>query len=104
MVKYEIKVEFSNTDSLKSIIEKAYFIEGDSGKIIGKDYFLEIDKEKDDVTFTILKGLHNATVKITNNEIIEGSMRFLIDESQNNIRISPISIYCIKEEGKYIFY
>lgn len=104
MVKHEIKVEFQNTEALSSIIEKAYFIEGDCGKIIGKDYRLVIDKEGDSSVYSILSGLHNATVKISNGEIIDGSMRFIIEESNGVLSISPISIYCIKEEGKYIFY
>jgi hypothetical protein len=31
-------------------------------------------------------------------------MRFMIDESNDDLRIYPISIYCIKEDEKYIFY
>jgi hypothetical protein len=44
------------------------------------------------------------TVKITNEEVIDGTMRFVIDETENELRLYPISIYCIKEEEKYIFY
>ncbi len=101
MTKHEIKVEISKTEELKTIIEKSYFEEGISGKILGKKYFLTID-ESDDVNFSIFKGLNNATVKVTNEEIIDGSLRFVIDET-DGIRLYPISIYCIKED-KYIFY
>lgn len=102
MVKHEIKVELKNSDSLKAIIEKSYFEEGNLGKILGKKNYLTID-ESDDVNYVIFKGLNNATVKITN-EIIDGSLRFLVDETQGDIRLYPISIYCLKEETKYSFY
>lgn len=103
MTKHEIKVEYSNSEVLKGIIEKAYFQEGQMGKIISKEHFIKID-ESDDINHTIFKGLNSVTTKITNEEIIDGSMRFIIDESQGEVRLYPISIYCVKEEEKYIFY
>lgn len=103
MVKNEIKVEYSNSENLKSIIEKSYFQNGLNGKINGKDNYLSITKD-DDVNWTIFKGLNNVTVKI-NNELIDGSARFIIDDvDDDEIRLFPISIYCIKEDEKYIFY
>ncbi len=102
MIKHEIKVEFSNTDAIRSLIEKAYFEEGYMGKIMGKNHFIKVD-ESNDVDYTIFKGLNSVTAKITN-ESIDGAMRFMIDETQGEIRLYPISIYCIKEEDRYIFY
>jgi hypothetical protein len=102
MVKHEIKVELSDSTAIQQIIEKTYFENGQMGKILGKEHYLTID-ESDDINHTIFKGLNNATVKITN-EIIDGSMRFLIDETEGDVRLYPISIYCIKEETKYSFY
>lgn len=104
MVKHEIKVECSATDALRSIIEKAYFIEGLGGKIQGKENYMVLTEEIDEVSYTVLKGLHHATVKIINPDIIDGAMRFIVDESNDEMRIYPISIYCIKEDEKYIFY
>lgn len=103
MTKHEIRVELSQSDELKTIIEKAYFEEGFGGKIIGKKHFITID-ETDDVNHTIFKGLNNATVKVVNEEIIDGSMRFMVDETEGEVRLYPISIYCIKEEERYSFY
>ena len=102
MIKHEIKVEFSNTEAIRSLIEKAYFEEGYMGKIMGKNHFIKVD-ESNDVDHTIFKGLNSVTAKITN-EAIDGAMRFMIDETQGEIRLYPISIYCIKEEDRYIFY
>ncbi len=103
-MKHEIKVEFSNSEALKKIIEKAYFEEGYVGKIMGKNHFIKVDEEVDDISYVIFKGLHNATVKITNNDVIDGAMRFIIDEESGEVRLYPISIYCVKEEERYIFY
>ena len=103
MVKNEIKVEYSNSEVLKSIFEKAYFEEGTLGKITGKNHYISILPE-DDINWTIFKGLNNVTTKLTN-DIIDGSARFLIDDThETEIRLYPISIYCIKEEDRYIFY
>lgn len=101
MIKHEIKVELSDSNSIQELIEKTYFEEGDRGKIIGKKNYLTID-EDDDINYTIFKGLNNATIKVIN-EIIDGNMRFIVDESNGDVRLYPISIYCIKEE-RYSFY
>jgi hypothetical protein len=105
MVKHEIRVELENAEVIRKIIEKAYFEEGYAGKIIGKKHHLTI-REDDDVNYTIFKGLNGATVRITNVDVIDGAMRFMIDETNGDIRLYPISIYCIKENetDKYIFY
>lgn len=101
-MKHEIKVEFSDSKALQELIEKAYFEKGTKGKISGNQHYIRID-ESDDVLHTVFKGLNNATVKIINDDVLEGSMRFLIDETQGEIRIYAASIYCIKED-KYSFY
>jgi len=105
MIKHEIRVELSNDyiEDLEKIIDKAFFKEGFGGKITdSKKHFIEI---KDDVNLAIFKGLNNATVRIINDDIISGVMRFFVDESNNGIRLYPISIYCIKvEDDKYSFY
>lgn len=103
MVKHEIKVEYNDTEYLTSLIEKSYFEEGYKGKIMGKKHYLLIE-DTNDINYTIFKGLNNATVKLTN-ETIDGSARFLVDETHGDIRLYPISMYCIKEENnKYSFY
>jgi hypothetical protein len=103
MVKHEIKVEFNNSEALRKIIETAYFDEGFGGKILGKKHYITVD-ESDDINHTIFKDMNNVTVKITNDEVIDGTMRFVIDETEGEVRLYPISIYSIKEENRYIFY
>jgi hypothetical protein len=104
MIKQEIKVEFSNSEALKTLINKAYFEQGQMGKIMGKENYIKVDESTDDIAYTIFKGLNSTTAKITNEEVIDGTMRFMIDETQGEVRLYPISIYCIQEESKYIFY
>lgn len=104
MIKHEIKVEFSDSEVLRSIIEKAYFEDGYMGKILRKeDHFIKIG-ESDEINHTIFKGLNSITTKIVNEDVVEGAMRFMVDETQGELRLYPISIYCVKEEDRYIFY
>lgn len=102
MIKHEIKMEFSNSETIQKVIQKAYFNDGQMGKIKDKTHYLPIN-EKDDIC-SLLKGLNGSTIKIINEDIIDGNMRFMIDESHGDIRLYPISIYCIKDNDKYIFY
>ena len=103
MVKHEIKVELEKSEDLLNLIQKAYSQEGLNGKILGKNHYITI-QESDDINWTIFNGLNNATVKISNSNVIDGTMRFIVDETSGEIRLYPISIYCIKEDEKYIFY
>ena len=100
-MKNEIKVEFSNNNQLKDIIEDSYFADGTKGKLVGKKSSISIDK--DDILYTIFKGMNNMIIKLTNDQI-DGSARFLITEEADNIEISPVSIYCVIEHDKYSFY
>ncbi len=101
MVKHEIKIPFHNGEELKTLIQKSYFEEGDRGKLLGKKNFIKIN---DDVNHAIFKGLNNITVKITNEDVIDGSMRFVVEEKSDEIRLYPISIYALPDGEKYIFY
>lgn len=100
MAKNEITVEISDNESIEKIIKKSYFENQPFGKLKGNTNSIEIN---DDLTHSTLKGLNNTTIKVSN-EIIDGSMRFIVEESDENIKLIPISIYCIVENKKYIFY
>ena len=104
MIKHEIKIEFQDLKSLKNLIEKTYFKDGQMGKLISNSNYIEIDEKSNDVIYSILKGLDGNTIKIINENIIDGSLRFMVNETNNEIRIYPISIYCINDNGKYIFW
>jgi hypothetical protein len=104
MIKHEIRLDCCATEPLKKIIEKAYFQEGLAGKIQGNQNYIVLTEEIDEVAYSVLKGLHHATAKIANADVIDGCMRFMIDESHDELRMYPISIYCYEEDGKYCFY
>jgi hypothetical protein len=104
-MKSEIKIEFSKTDLLKDLIQKAYFEEGYLGKLLTKNNYIEVSEDVDDIVYTVIKGLNNATLKVTNPEIFDGSCRFIVDDTGSNPKLFPISMYCIVDDNKkYIFY
>lgn len=103
MVKHEIKVEMKSTQSLSDLIEMAYDIKDGKGTIKGNRHALNVCPNNDNELYSILTGLHMSTVKVTNNDIIDGNLRFMVFEEGTSITLSPISIYCLKED-KYIFF
>lgn len=101
-MKYELKIEFKDTSQLEFVIKKSYFDEGTKGKLIGQKSSLQIFKN--DPLFIVFKGLNNMTAKITNDEIIDGSVRCVVDENTETINLYPVNPYCIIEDQKYSFY
>jgi len=61
---------------------------------------------QEDPLFIVFRGLNNTTVKLLNDEILEGSMRCIVDDTDNMINLFPINNYCIIDEKskKYSFY
>jgi hypothetical protein len=104
-MKNEIKVEFSNKEILNNLIKKSYFEGGQMGRLLGQKNFIELTPQVDDVVYTVTKGLHNATIKLTNSELIDGTLRFIIEDINDEIKLIPISMFCIVDENqKYSFY
>lgn len=101
-MKYEIRIEYNQNDQLLNTIQKSYFEDGTKGKLVGKKAFLTIDKE--DPLFIVFKGLNNLTAKLTNEDLIDGSMRCVVDETDESINLFPINNYCVMEQEKYSFY
>lgn len=103
-MKSELKLEFKNKETLKEVIQKAYFNDGQNGALKGNKNSILIS-ESDDVLHTILKGLDNLTVKLENEELIDGTFRFLVEEKGKEINLVPISLYCITtEDGRFSFF
>lgn len=101
-MKYELKVEFNKNNELKNSIQKSYFEDGNLGKLSSKKESIKIDKE--DPLYIIFRGLNNVIVRISNSDLIDGVMRFVIDEHDLGVNLIPCSIYCIVEDEKYSFY
>lgn len=101
-MKYEIKVEIDDKEKLNNIIQESYFDNGSSeGKLIKKK---SLPISNNDPLYMVFKGLENMTVRVSCPDIIDGHMRFVIDESNGDINLIPCSIYCIVEDNKYSFY
>ncbi len=101
----EIKVEFDNKEILTDLIQKAYFEDGQMGRLSGQKNYIEVTPEVDEVLHTVVKGLNNATIRIINHDLIDGTFRFIIHEDDGSIKIYPISIFCVIDESKkYSFY
>jgi len=101
-MKYELKIEYRDKIQLDKVIQDSYFKTGSKGKLQGKKSSLTITK--DDPLFIVFKGLNNMTAKILNEEIIDGSVRCVVDESEKEIKLFPVNSYCIVEDEKYSFY
>ena len=101
-MKAEPKIDYTHQKKLEKVIQNAYFEDNTLGRLVGKKSFIEI--EKDDEEYEILKGLNNATIKIVNSEVIDGTCRFIVDES-DGLKIYPISMFCVVDDSKkYTFY
>jgi hypothetical protein len=101
-MKYELKIDFKQTEELENVIVQSYFEQNNNGKLIGKKSYLKIDIN--DPLFTVFKGLNNMTVKLQN-DLIDGSMRCVVDENSEVINLYPINNYCIIDsDKKYSFY
>ena len=101
-MKYELKIEIKDKNQLTQVIEESYFKTGTKGKLVGKQSSIKIDKE--DPLFIVFKGLNNMTAKIINDELIDGSVRCVVDETSEVISLFPVNPYCIIEDEKYSFY
>lgn len=101
-MKHELKLDYTDKSTLEKCIFDTYYTNGDRGKL--SKIKIPLIVEKDDINYTILKGLDKMTARITNSEVIDGSLRVSIEETEDNIRLIPCSIYCIKENERYSFY
>ena len=75
------------------------------GRLMGQNNWLELTPQVDDVVFTVVKGLNNATIRLTNSELIDGTFRFIVEDINDEVKLIPISMFCIVDENqKYSFY
>ena len=101
-MKYELKIEFKDNTEINRVVESSYFESGNLGKLIGKKDYLTINSS--DPLFIMFRGLNNMTIKIINEEMIDGSMRCVVDETPEIVNLYPINNFCIIEDKKYSFY
>lgn len=102
-MKHELKIEFKEKSQLNEVIQMSYFSDANNGKLIGKKHSISIPQE--DPLFIAFKGLNNVTIKLINEEMIDGSLRcVVVQEDDTKVELFPINNYCIIEEQKYSFY
>lgn len=102
-MKQELRLNFNEDKILQEIIKKCYFDGDNLGKINGNKNYFNITKDSD--TYNELDGLDNIVVKFENDRMVEGVIRCLIKNENDELRAYPVSIYCIKlENGFYSFY
>lgn len=102
-MKFELKIEYHDDSVLDNLIKEVYFTKETPGKISNKKN-RNIVIDKDDPLYIVFKGLDKLTTKLCNINLIDGSMRFIINEDLDNISLEPCSIYCVIENEKYSFY
>lgn len=102
-MKHELKIEFKEKQVLEDVIKNSYFKDFNNGKLIGKKHSILIKKE--DPLFIAFKDLNNLTVKLLNEDMIDGCFRcIVVHELENEIELYPINNYCIIQDQKYSFY
>jgi hypothetical protein len=103
-MKFEMKVELEDKQALESLIQGVYFDDLRNGKLSNNEK-MEIKVDKKDPLSILFRGLDNTIIRGFNSDIIDGTFRFVVNESSpDNIELIPCSLYCIVENGKYSFY
>jgi hypothetical protein len=75
------------------------------GRLLGQKNWINLTPQIDDVVYTVAKGLHNATIRLTNTELIDGTFRFIVEDINDEVKLIPVSMFCIVDENqKYSFY
>ena len=98
-MKYELKIEYENTEELLTVIKLSYDEKGILKPLKKKDY-IKIDKNN--LYYGVLKGLNNTIVRVYC-EIIDGYLRCVVEEGETT-KLYPISKYCIVDGNYYQFY
>ena len=96
-MKHEIKIEFKDTKLLLEFIKSTY----SNGYL--SDRTKKLDFDKDTNIFALCKGLSNHTVRLWNEEIIDGSLRLIIQEGKENVSLFPCSICYEMDNTKFSF-
>ncbi len=96
-MKYELKYEFNETKILLTFIKKAY----KNGKLVDKNNKLTF--KSDTEIYTLCKSLTNNCIRLHNNDIMEGSLKFIIQEEKNRIDLYPCCLFYEIINDKYIF-
>ena len=96
-MKYELKIELKDLELFSQFINSAY----KNGTLYDKTKKLTFDKGSN--THTLCKGLSNLAVRLYNEEIIDGTIRLIVSETEEGVDLYPCSLYYEVENNKYSF-
>jgi hypothetical protein len=96
-MKYELKIDFKDTKLFLDYIKSCY----NGGVLVDKTKKLIFDNTT--TVFPLCKGLTNLCARLYNDEIIDGSLRFIINEENDLVSLTPCSIYYEIDNNKYSF-
>lgn len=96
-MKHEIKIEFKDNNLLTDLIKSCY----KNGVLVDRTKKLVF--EKDTHIFNLCKGLSNHTARLWNEELIDGTIRLIIQEENDTICLYPCSIRYEMDNNKYSF-
>lgn len=99
-MKSEIKLELNNRELLSDFLKKSY----DVDVIKGNNNSLLIKKSDDKDFYNTLKESDGIVVRVTNKDVIDGFCRFIVEKNSKGIKLYPMSIYCILDDDKWIFF
>jgi hypothetical protein len=98
MLKYEMKVEISDQEKLNELIETSYT---ENGRLTKKG---TVTLNGEHENYSDFKNLDGNIVKLSNQDLIIGTLRCIVVENENSISLKPVSMYYVKQDGKYSFY
>jgi len=97
-----VRIPFDDSEKLRELISNVYFGGGNNGKLstfVKSDILVESPVLK-----LILSDMSGYLIKVTNEDVISGSMAFGVVEKEDEIFLVPKSVYCIKKnEDKDIY-
>lgn len=96
-MKYDIKIEFKDTKLLLEFINSSY----NNGYL--SDRTKTLDFSKDTQIYSLCKGLSNHIARIWNDEILDGTLRFIIKENNDSVSLCPCSIHYEMDNNKFSF-
>lgn len=96
-MKYELRIEIKDTNLLLELIKNSY----KNGILTDKNQ--KLTYSKDTYIYNLCKGLTNLTARLYNENIIDGTAKFIVVEEEDGVNLYPCSIYCEYENNKYTF-
>jgi hypothetical protein len=96
-MKHELKIEYKDTKTFSTFIESSY----KDGNLVNRNNKMIFTKGS--TIHSLCKGLSNHTIRLTNDEIIDGSLRLSIQEEGEEVALYPCSIVYEMDSNKYSF-